>query len=706
MKKSKSPSTRRCDDILIEIGFEELPLDAQERLSEATREFLYARLKERFLEPRELSFYITPRRLVLCLNGLPQTQTQALKETEVGPPGPLFAEDGSPTPQAQGFAKKKNISVRTLKIVEVHGKQRIAFEKITPAQPARAILEECISDLLQKTAFAKTMRWTGGPFAFPRPIRWVLALKSSAPLCLAIAGIPSRPQTFAPRWAGEKPVCVKTIAAYFKFITRHRILLDTAERTRAIVQHLKKHTDFIHMPLAREVSALVETPCAITQDFSKEYLALPREVLVASMSKGQRIFPVIKKDAVIPRFVAIINGVFAKKDLAKIQDTYHRILDAKLKDSLFFFEHDKKTALSALTPSLKNVLFLKGLGSYHDKIVRLQKLSGEIAAFYALEGHEKRDLEKASLLCKSDLLTSLVYEFPSLEGVMGGIYALREGCSPDVSQAIMHHYKPRAQEDDLPSTKTGKILSIADKLDTICGCFFIGVRPKGSYDPYGLKRQAIGILRLLQEAPQETDLEVLIEKSLALFSKTDGRDIASAKEDLREFFFERFTNFLTEKGYTKEYIDAVAQVRKLCIADFMQRLELIWRLKKTPFFIRAAKVAERTKKIIRAEKCAITYQVDVKLFQDDIEKDLWERYLKNKDVFSELLEKQSYHKALELYAQTFFETLDTFFAKVMVNVEDTDIKNNRLSLMYSINQIMRERFADLSRLESINSVKS
>jgi len=641
--------------------------------------------------------------LVSYIKDIDLHQKEGLKQV-LGPPKRIaFDEKGNPTKQAVGFAKNQGVRVEDLKIKKTPKGEYVIIEKKEESRSTKDILKEIAPRIIKNIHFPKTMRWDNSGLRFARPIDSVLALFGKERLDIKIGDVP------------QKEIGPIEASQYLRKVKKD-CLIDSDERRekiKSLVLGLAKGIgadQYIDEDLLEEVTFMVNSPDALIGEFDKKFLVLPEAVLKASMSKHQRVFPVSKDGKLINRFIAIIEG---KRKTRLVRKNYEKILEAKLQDSLFFFDEDTKKPLTENIPQLKDLIFQKDLGNMLEKIERLKKISLFICERSGADSSLKIDTEKAAGLSKLDLVTHMVGEFPSLQGVMGREYALKSGEKKEVAVAIGEHYLPQGADDCLPKTRAGAILAVSDKIDNVVGFSGMGadvekikrdiekMKITGSLDPYGIRRNALGIVRIIKDRSLRLNLDEVIEKGIELYgAKIKGENTVRFKNQIVKYIKDRI-DFLMGAVRPLELKRAVLESGAFDIADIFKRQEALVEIKKERYFLEAAKVVERTSNILKGAKKEEIGEVKEDLLKEDQERKVWKIYLDSKDKIRDLIDKEEYKEATREYAGAFYRVLHDFFDKVLVNVEDSVLRLNRLAIMKAINRLYTGRIADLSLLPQI-----
>src|SRR4030043_1769650 len=551
--------------LLFEIGTEEMPPSCIEEGVNGLKGVLEDKLAENRLECKDVKTYSSPRRLVAVVKGLDEIQKPKTK-TVTGPPKKIaFDKGGNPTEAAKGFARSLNLKVSELEEIEIESRGLYLGKRIVEeGKKTVDLLPEILKDSILSLTFSKQMTWADYDIKFIRPIRWILALYGNEVVKFSIANINSGNITFGHRTISPGPITVKDAGSYFKLLQdKGKVIADAAKRKELILNQINqleekvwksKYKVILDEDLVKDVVNMVEIPNTIAGDFPGEFLYIPKELLIEAIQYHQKYFAVKDKSGnVSTRFIIVQNGI---KDKGGVKKGNERVLKARLKDAAFFYEEDRKHDFSYWTEKLKEVIFFSGLGSMYDKAVRLKKLSTYLADLPCCGNLKNKnkistDLASASMLCKCDLVTSMVVEFPALQGIVGRQYAREKGEKYTVADAIFEHYLPRFAGDILPSTDVGLILSIADKIDTITGMFIAGKIPSGSADPFALRRKASGIVLSILKGKYDFELADLISYDLKLYLESydlKGTNSSKITGEVRDFIIARLKFLLEKKG--------------------------------------------------------------------------------------------------------------------------------------------------------------
>ncbi len=692
-------------DILLEIGTEPLPAGFIYSLIKQLKDNTKKALKDNNIIFSDIQTYDTYRRLVVWIKKVKDVQEPPAYEIK-GPAKEIaFDENNKPTKAFFGFLKKMHLKEIDINIKKTEQGEYLFGIKKEPAKKVKSILPNILTDIINSIRCDKNMRW-GKNYEFIRPIRWILALYGDEKINFEIAGVKSDNFTFGHQVLYPKRIKIKDVASYFKKLSKYYVVLDFHKRRKKIETGLIKlakdrNAKFCEdRQLLDEICNLVEYPTFLAGSFDKKYLNLPDEVIETSLRKGQKLFSLVDdKNKAKNIFLAVIDNKISTSAKRRVILNYERILEAKLKDSDFFLKQDTRVPLINRLDSLKGLIFQKDLGSIYDKVQRLREITLFISNRLNLSAKEKEKIERCVLLSKTDLTTQMVSEFPELEGVIGYRYALLSNEDKDVARGIYEHYKPKSQDDQVPKSITGAVVALADKLDTLCACFSIGLIPTGSYDPYALRRNALGWVRIVLEKRFSLSINEVIDKNLNEVEKINPNlNREKTKKELKEFLKQRLRQILIQNRFREDLIEAVLLSNCDNFVDVVDRIEELRKISKSKKFFEAYKVVERTNNILKNAPYHLP-KVKPKLFKENLEEKLYNIYLDNQDEIIKLIKNKKYKEATERYADAFFETLHLFFDKVMVNVDNKKIRNNRLSLMDMINKLFTEEVAELSRLK-------
>ena len=686
-------------DLLFEIGTEELPAAYLPGLIDQLDHEARTLLQEQHLPFQSLRTMGTPRRLVLHVQELASIQQKPSEEVRGPSKRAAYDGKGTPTPALLGFIRSHHASLTQTTLVSSEKGEYVYLVKPPTTTPTTRVLPTLLPHLITRLRAPKTMRWDATGVRFARPIRWLGAWYGSTLIRYTFGMLTSQPNTWVGLPKHPRRVPITSVAGYLKTPGRVGIMLDHQIRRAWIereVARIAKRArgsiapEMISHGLLDEVTFLVEEPITLEGAFDPKYLHLPREVLLASMAKYQRVFAIEGAGKVLPKFVAILEG--KPKQPAAVRVIIERILNARLADSLMFWVDDHKIPLHQ--QNLSGVTFHEKLGSMEEKTQRLYKLSSVLAEQWQLSAEERGHVQRACLLAKADLPTTMVKEFPTLQGVVGKYYARDAGEPEPVAQALEEHYLPLGNR--LPTTLIGSALAILDKYDMLASYFSVGIEPTGDQDPFGLRRAAQGIVEVGWAVRRPLFLKSLFAAWQPLAPFAQGKDQTGHR--VQQYLLERLYTFAWPKPVpSTDCIEAVLGSPCDDLIDVMERVISLQRLTGHPGLLKAAKVIERTKNILKGASLHQS-QVNPDKLQEPIEQQLWELYRSNEHRVVSLAQRKSYAEATTLFGDLFFEPLHDFFGRVMVNVPDEALQQNRLALMKAIHTLYTERIADLSKL--------
>lgn len=682
---------------LLEIGTEELPYWAVEEGAKQLRELFKDFFEKNGVEYRDLKATGGPRRLVVSAFVLP-VQKERIEKVRGPAKKVAFDESGNPTQAALGFARSQGVEISDLTVEEVNGGVYVFAVKRIKGGPVKEILAEKIPEIISRLSFKKSMKWGSQSFRFVRPIRWILALLGKELLEFEIAGLKSGNISKGHRFLGEKEIVIEDSEKYEELLyEKGKVIVDKDKRREEIIRMAAEASSMVGgAPLLdeavlEEVVHLVEYPNAVVGSFDEKYLKLPNEVLITVMQHHQRYFPIKSKDGkLLNHFVVIHNGSPLYEE--NIKEGNERVVRARFEDAQFFFEEDLKKPLDSLVDGLKGVVFQKKLGSLYEKTLRNIELSSFIAKLLGFEKDELELVKRAAKLLKADLLTDMVNEFDELQGIMGREYALRQGEKEAVCTAIYEHYLPAYYGDDLPRTKIGQVVAIADKVDTVTGYFLAGLEPTGSEDPYSLRRQAQGVCLIILSLEKNLPLNDVFLKSLELYSNIPGlRPTDEVFERLKEFYGARFLKILSDRGFETSFALTVLDMLFVLPLDALDRLSALKKIREEnrEEFENLLTAYQRVRNLSKPE-LGTEYNLDY--LEEPEEKSLAEAVEK---VASELKSSSS-EKALILLAGL-KSAIDSFFDNVLVMHEDEKVRDNRLRLLNKTLSLFNS-YADFSSL--------
>lgn len=661
-------------DLLFEIGAEEIPAGFLPNIIKQLGELSTAALAERHIPHGSVKVYATPRRVALLINDVAE-RGEDVHETHKGPSVSIaYDGDGNPTKAAIGFARGKGLDVSELKVVDGY----IFADTTTAGLDTKEVLSDVLPTLITGLSFPKSMHWGDLEERFVRPVRWLVALFGQDVVPVTFANVTSTNVSRGHRFLGESELTIAEPKDYVDTLTKNFIMIDQDVRRETIRKQLtelaatKGATVVWDEDLLDEVTFLVEYPTALCGTFDESYLALPSDCIITPMKDHQRYFPMVDgKGKLLPMFLTVRNG--DSKSLDVVAAGNERVLRARLDDAKFFFNEDRKTPLAGRYEALTKIVFQEGLGNLKDKTERLLTLGAALAKEVGFA--DIATLERATHLAKTDLTTGMVSEFTELQGIMGKEYALLDGETPAVGEAIFEQYLPRFAGDILPITDAGRILSIVDKVDTIVATFSRGLIPTGSQDPYALRRQTIGIINILMDSKWSLSMRPIWVKAMELLG------VASEKQEellgqLENFFILRLKNILLEQGMPYQVVDIVLsqETVTVALAEGLGQALTANRLDENEPLMQAYT------RIYNMVKDVTFTGVDESLLKEDSEQALYKTALPVYTTNRNALEAGDYVKAVSL-AESLVPYIETFFEHVMVMDKDEAVKQNRLQLL-------------------------
>jgi len=683
-------------ELLLEIGTEEIPAGFLAPALAGMKQCASSELEARRIHFDTMITMGTPRRLTLCVKGMAETQAESFVDT-MGPPEKVaFAADGTPTPAAQGFASRQGVSVADLEIVATKKGNYVRLRKKVEGKAVICLLPELVERIILSVPFPKSMRWADLDMRFARPVQWILAIFNGATVPVGLTNLTSSNTSRGHRFLANESFVVHDLRSYLERTREHFVIPEVAKRKERIAIEARALAEQAGGAVLEDkdlldiVANLVEYPVALRGSFDERFLSLPRDVLISSMREHQKYFSIVDEHGVLlPHFIVISNNkVSAPQVVIKGNE---RVLSARLADARFFFDEDRKTTLAERVLGLKNVVYHAKLGSMYDKTARIQKLSGMLSR--EITNDLVDIVQRAAFLSKADLLTEMVGEFPALQGKVGREYALLEKERPEVAEAILEHYLPTSGKGEMPATAAGSVLSIADKVDSIVGCFAIGLIPTGTADPYALRRQALGIIRIIEEKGFHLNLSFLIKESLALYDVELSRDADEIARDVLEFIRTRFHHRLTSSGYSYDVVEAVSANQFTDLVDAAERINALKELKGHPDFEPLVIAFKRVANIIAS---AGHDPFDPRLCEEEAEKALYSSCEKVRSSVDQLIAERNYPEALA-HLVTLKPSVDRFFDEVLVMCENDQLRRNRLGLLQRVAALFR-RFADFSKI--------
>ncbi len=653
-------------DLLIEIGTEELPA----RVINQAVDYLKERFAE-VLQRQDIKTYSTPRRLAFLVENF---ENKPLEREEIvwGPPVKVAYEEGRPTKALLAFLERNSASLDEVVHLQRGEGLYVAIRRVQREATPLEKLSQSFEEILQSVPFPKTMRWNSSNLKFSRPIRWICALYGEEVVPLSFGRVKASNITYGHRILSPGPIEIRDPKSYPDLLKDNYVIADYKERLGVILAFLKDEAyalggrPIYPEGLEEEVANLVEFPFAVVGRFEEKYLELPQKVIITVLAHHQRFFCVEKDGKLLPYFIAISNNYPRDSVIVK---GYEKVIRARLEDALFFYREDLKRPLEELVKDLSGVIFHPKAGSMLEKVQRVGALALKLADLLGLPEEKKRKIERASYLCKADLLTQMVRELDELQGYMGYVYALKQGEDPEVALALYEHYLPNKPGDPMPSNEVSAVLSLADKLDSLHTLMAVGELPSGSSDPYGMRRLAYGVYAVLEAFQWYIDLREVLE---------------DVPKELEEFIRARLLAYLEPYGH--DLVRAVMEVK-----DHMRPYGIIKEVKR----LASVREEEEFKKVVEAYRRVVRIlpsnweedMVDESLFREEEEKALWNAFKSLEDVQDPM--------ALAFLKKP----IDDFFDKVLVMDKDESIRRNRLALLYRIKKLFN-RFADFSKVVS------
>jgi glycyl-tRNA synthetase beta chain len=688
-------------ELLFEIGTEELPAGFQKPALAQLKKNFIGRAEELKLSHGSVVTLATPRRLTLLVDDIAEAQPDSREEL-MGPSRQAgFDADGNPTKAAMGFARSKGADVADLQVVETDKGEYLMLVQEIQGVATAELLPALLEDMMHGFSFAKSMRWGTNTSTFARPIQWLVALYNGKVIPFSYEGMVASNLSRGHRFMANEDVVIEGVASYKKTLHDVFVQVDQEERRSAVLTEIEKAVaETLDSTVARvavdealvdTVCNLVEKPFGVCGSFDEKFLQLPEEALITSMREHQKYFPVVDKDnKLLPNFVAVNNTEV--KDIALTRTGHERVLRARLEDAFFFFTGDKEKKLEERLDALTGIIFHAKLGTMREKTDRIVKLAGLLAEQFAPDSVD--DACRAALLCKTDLLTDMVGEFPSLQGNMGCSYALQDGESPAVAQAIREHYFPKRAGAELPTSVVGAVVGLADRLDSLSGCFGIGQVPTGTTDPFGLRRIALAILHIVEHFEWTLSLNDVVHKALSLYGDKVNGSVETAQQVVA-FIRGRFVNDQLALGVDGEAVEAVTSVEFGDVNDALKKIHALSAIRGKEDFSVLAASYKRIRNIIKNNSAT-----DVKdsLLSEKAEKELASVFARLVRDVEPLLEARDYNGALAAML-ALKAPVDEFFNEVMVMAEDEAVRANRLNLLTAISALFL-RVGDISKMQA------
>jgi glycyl-tRNA synthetase beta chain len=691
------------DSLLLEIGTEEMPAGYIQPALDAMAAQLLLRMDEARIAHGTARTFGTPRRLAVQVDEVAPKQA-AVSTEMIGPPAKVaYDAEGRLTLAAEKFAEKAGVKIGALTIRPTERGDYLVARKTERGRASRTLLQQILPEVILAIPFPKTMRWGSLKIAFGRPIHNLVAILGDRVVAFNLGGIKSGRATRGHFFMQPGKISLADARHYARRLRDAQVIAAIDERRQAVAEAVQAAARtaggaVIDDPALLDiVTNLVEWPVASVGRFDATFLALPGEILITAMREHQKYFAVTDGDGILqPSFVAVNNTV--ARDMALVASGHERVLRARLKDAQFFYTGDLEVSAETRLERLRGVLFQADLGSVYDKTLRVEALAARVAAAAGGDASLAARVQRAARLCKTDLVSQVVYEFPNLQGIMGRVYALEAGEAPEVATAIEEHYRPTHAGGVLPSTLTGAILAVADKLDSICGCFSVGLVPTGATDPYALRRQAIGLIQILLKEEMDFSLRMLVEKAAAGFEGVRRLPAADVVARVLRFFQQRMENLLVEQGYGRDGVQAVLSAAADRVPDVWRRVAALSALKSEADFEPIAVAFKRVVNIIRKADPAEDGVLRPEQLTVDCERALYRELQAVQQRVEHCLAAGDVSAALSETA-ALRTPVDAFFDGVMVMDEDAVVRANRLALLRQVAALF-DRFADFSKLSA------
>ncbi len=682
-------------ELVVELGTEEIPASMLER---ATRQFaqrLLESLREERLPSNLHAVWFTPRRMIVSLSDVPLRQDDLL-ETLIGPPRRVaYDSEGKPTRAALAFAEKNGIPLSKVTITETPKGEYLSAVRRQQGQKTSEVLERLVPAAIGKVQFPKAMYWSPDHFRFARPLRWIVALYAGKVVRFSLADVRSSRYTSGHRFVGKPRIAVTDSMTLKNSLRQNGVIVDSGERAGLIRAGLESAARaaggrlLTDEELLATVVNLNENPSVVCGTFDRRFLDLPDEILVTVMKEHQKYFSVVDEaDRLLPAFLAVIN--LAADPTGKIRSGHERVLRARFADAEFFWNTDRKARLADREAALKSVLFQQKLGSYYEKTQRVLALLPKVAESTGC-AHDLPELEMAAHMMKCDLVTEMVKEFTDLQGVVGGLYARVEGHPEKVWRPIYEQYMPKTSTSASPTSLGGAVLSLVDRLDTVCGCFAVGLIPTGSKDPFAVRRQGNGILKIMLDHRLGASLAQMTRWSLETLGAADD----GVESELKKFFEGRLRFMFEEMGYSYDCINSALAVGSDDPSDAAERVRALQEMRQESDFIALASGFKRVMNLL-AQSGMPDAEADRTTMSDAHEIALWQCYVETRPGVEAARKEHRYGEALRLMA-SLRGAVDAFFEQVLVMAEDPDVRRNRLALLGQLARLFLS-VADISQI--------
>lgn len=683
-------------DLLLEIGLEEMPARFVTSSIQQFAAKVQTWLETKKVDFVELQSFSTPRRLAVLVRGVSEAQADIHEEAK-GPAKKIaLDENGNWSKAALGFCRGQGVNPDDIYFKEINGVEYVHVEKFVKGTKTNTLLPE-LGQIIASLTFPKNMHWANEELKYVRPIKWLLALFGEEVIPFTIAHAQTDRVTYGHRFLGGK-IELSTPEQYERALLGQYVIANASERKQAIVSQLQKLEEEkawvipIDEELLEEVNNLVEYPTALFGKFEEEYLHIPTEVLITSMKEHQRYFPVKSTtDDLLPFFVTVRNG--DHNHLETVARGNEKVLRARLSDAAFFYNEDKKMVIDEAVTKLNAIVYHEEIGTLGEKVRRVRQLTNEITRLLSFTEADQKIADRAAEICKFDLVTNMVYEFPELQGFMGEKYALQKGEANGVAKAINEHYMPRNAEDSIPETDGGAVLAVAEKLDTIISHFAIGMIPSGSQDPYALRRQATGVVQILLQKNWQLEFEHLLSLAMnfvsaAGFAKLDQQQL---EQELLTFFKLRLKHLLQEQGVRHDLIEALTGTKIGVVASFIRKATILNAKKEEAGFKESIEALSRVINI--ASKAEQVSAVETTLFENEFEHHLYNKIREVETFLATNRDEEQYFQLL-VSLQT---EINDYFDHTMVMAKEDNVRANRLAVMLELAKIIKG-FADVTEI--------
>ena len=689
--------------LLFEIGMEELPARFLLPVLQDLKNIMEKKLTDSRIKFGTIKTFGTPRRLILLVEELSEKE-EDLDSLNIGPAKNIaFTDTGEVSRAGLGFLSSQGMDSTSFEVVETSKGEYIAVKKFEKGRLTKEVIPAILKDIVLSLTFPKSMKWGNKKIKFARPIQWFLALLNDEIVEFEIEGIKSDRKSHGHRFFGEEFIA-NSIPEYFEKIRKNNVIIDILERKNLIKSLIEEKCNsqgeygHIEEELLDEVTNLVEYPYPIVGGFNEEFLEVPQEVLIITMQVHQRYFPILNKEGQLqPKFIVVRNGVDYSEEVKRGNE---KVISARLADARFFYNEDIKVPLYENLEKLKTVVYQKKLGTIYEKVQRMKKIASSIMDAIEVEKsnslimnftNKREDIMRTIELSKADLVSNMIgeKEFTKLQGFMGEEYAIKSGEKREVALGIKEHYYPRYTGDSCPTGIEGTITALADRIDTLVGCFSVGVIPTGSKDPFALRRASIGVVNIILNSGINFSIAEVIMKTLDILSETItlNKNKDEIYTEVIEFFRQRIINILAESGYRKDIIGAVLSVESSSIIDVKNRVEALQNISENADFEKLLSVLKRVGNISKNKNELVV--LNEKLLILEVEKELWLFTEKFGKDFEGVLEKKNYNEYLNKIILG-IELIDRYFTEVMVMDENIEVRENRLFQMSALNKLFNK----------------